>query len=165
MSLSGVDFANDAAKQQPLAKFETRCDDKGRIRLPNDWLHFFTHILKDTKVFCTSIDGSSIRIYGESLWRENLNIFEQNADLSTEIEHIVTLANHYGSESDLDATGRILVSTELRTELGLVGDTVVGFGRKGVIHIHRKPDYATLVSNAKLAISGDIQILTQKGMR
>ena len=165
MSLSGIDFANEAAKQQPLSKFETRCDDKGRIRLPANWLHFFTHILKDTKVFCTSLDGTTIRIYGESLWRENLAIFEQNSDLSTEVEHIITLANHYGSESDLDATGRILISSELRTELNLLGDVVVGTGRKGVIHLHQKADYANLISNAKLGVQSSIQILTQKGMR
>jgi MraZ protein len=156
---------NGPANKQPLGNFDTRCDDKGRIRLPGSWLHFFTHDLNDKKVFCTSLDGESIRVYPESIWRANLSLFEELSDQSPDVERILTLANHYGTESDLDANGRILIHSDLRTELALLGDSVVGTGKKGVIHVYRKADHDALIKNIKAVAPDAIQNLTRLGMR
>lgn len=160
-----IDMVKGPASKQPLGNFDTRCDEKGRIRLPASWLHFFTHDLNDKKVFCTSLDGTVIRIYPESIWRFNLSLFEDLSDQSPDVERILTLANHYGTESDLDANGRILINSELRTELGLVGDAVVGTGKKGVIHVYRKADHDALIKNFKTVAPDAIQNLTRLGMR
>ena len=156
---------NGPANKQPLGNFDTRCDDKGRIRLPGSWLHFFTHDLNDKKVFCTSLDGATIRVYPESIWRANLSLFEELSDQSPDVERILTLANHYGTESDLDANGRILINSDLRTELSLLGDAVVGTGKKGVIHVYRKADHDALIKNIKAVAPDAIQNLTRLGMR
>jgi DNA-binding transcriptional regulator/RsmH inhibitor MraZ len=160
-----IDALKGSANRQPLGNFETRCDEKGRVRLPADWLHFFTHELKDNRVFCTSLDGSIVRIYPESIWRYNLALFEDLSDQSEEVEHLLTLANHYGVDSDLDSTGRILIKSELRSELALVGDSIVGTGKKGVIHVYRKTDYSNLIASAKSAAPDVIRNLTRLGMR
>lgn len=160
-----IDMLKGAALKQPLSNFDTRCDDKGRIRIPASWLHFFTHDLNDKKVFCTSLDGSTIRIYPESIWRYNLSLFDELSDQSPDVERILTLANHYGAESDLDASGRVLINSELRTELALLGDSVVGTGKKGVIHVYRKADHDALIKNLKMAAPEAIQNLTRLGMR
>ncbi|MBI2685352.1 MAG: hypothetical protein HYX27_03475 [Acidobacteria bacterium] len=160
-----IDMVKGPANRQPLGNFDTRCDEKGRIRLPATWLHFFTHDLSDKKVFCTSLDGTVIRIYSESIWRSNLSLFEELSDQSPDVERLLALANHYGTESDLDSNGRVLINNELRTELGLVGDAVVGTGKKGVIHIYRKVDHDALIMNAKSAAAEAIQNLTRLGMR
>lgn len=160
-----IDMVKGPANKQPLGNFDTRCDEKGRIRLPASWLHFFTHDLNDKKVFCTSLDGTVIRIYPESIWRFNLSLFEDLSDQSADVEQLLTLANHYGTESDLDSNGRILINSELRAELGLVGDAVVGTGKKGVIHVYRKVDHDALIRNAKSAAVDSIQNLTRLGMR
>ena len=160
-----IDMVKGPASKQPLGNFDTRCDDKGRIRLPASWLHFFTHDLNDKKVFCTSLDGTVIRIYPESIWRFNLSLFEELSDQSPDVERILTLANHYGTESDLDANGRIMINSELRTELELVGDTVVGTGKKGVVHVYRKSDHDALIKNFKAVAPDAVQNLTRLGMR
>jgi len=160
-----IDTIRSASDKQPLGNFDTRCDEKGRIRLPASWLHFFTHDLNDKKVFCTSLDGSVIRIYPESIWRYNLNLFESLSDQSAEIERILTIANHYGSESELDANGRILVSPELRTDLGLLGDAIVGTGKKGVIHVYKKSDHLALIKGLLPGAGEDIRNITRLGMR
>ena len=160
-----IDLGKGAVDKQPLGKFESRCDEKGRIRLPGSWLHFFTHDLKDNRAFATSLDGSVVRIYPESIWRQNLAIFEEASDHSAEVEHLLNLANHYGTETDLDANGRILLSQDLRSELGLLGDLVVGTGKKGVIHVYRKADHEALIRNAKSVAPDVIQTLTRLGMR
>lgn len=160
-----IDTLKGSANKQPLGNFDTRCDEKGRIRLPGSWLHFFTHDLNDKKVFCTSLDGTVIRIYPESIWRFNLSLFEDLADQSEDVERILTLANHYGTECDLDTSGRILIHAELRKELALVGDEVVGTGKKGVIHVYRKSDHDALIKNFKAVAPEAIQALTRLGMR
>lgn len=160
-----VDDFKRATIKQPLGNFDTRCDEKGRIRLPSSWLHFFTHDLGEKKVFCTSLDGSVIRIYPESIWRFNLNLFEELSDQSPDVEQLLTLANHFGSESELDSTGRILIGPELRKEMSLLGDEVVGTGKKGVVHIYRKSDHDALIKNLKAMAPNAIQNLTRLGMR
>lgn len=160
-----IDMLKGAANKQPLGNFDTRCDEKGRIRLPASWLHFFTHDLNDKKVFCTSLDGTVIRIYPESIWRYNLALFEELSDQSADVEQLLLLANHFGSETDLDSNGRVLINSELRTSLALLGDTVVGTGKKGVIHVYRKADHDALISNAKSAAAEAIKNLTRLGMR
>lgn len=149
----------------PLGKFDTRCDEKGRIRLPANWLHFFTHVLNDKSVFVTSLDGTSIRVYPESIWRANLSLFDEWSDQSPDVERILTLANHYGTESDLDVNGRVMISTELRTKLALLGDTVVGIGKKGVIHVNRKSDHDNTINNYLAEAPEAVQNLTRMGMR
>jgi DNA-binding transcriptional regulator/RsmH inhibitor MraZ len=160
-----IDLVKGPANRQPLGNFDTRCDEKGRIRLPATWLHFFTHELKDNRVFCTSLDGIVIRVYAESIWRFNLALFEEASDHSADVEHLLNLANHYGTESELDSNGRILINAELRKELALLGDTVVGTGKKGVIHIYRKADHDALIKNSRNVASDVVRNLTQLGMR
>ena len=158
-------MSNGSVNKQPLGDFVTRCEDNGRIRLPSNWLHFFTHDLDDTKVFCTSLDGATIRVYPESIWRANLSLFEELSDQSPDVERILTLANHFGTESNLETHGKILVKPELRNKLAIVGGDIVGSGKKGVIHVHRKADHDALI-NSILPVAPDaVRNLTSLGMR
>jgi DNA-binding transcriptional regulator/RsmH inhibitor MraZ len=151
--------------KQPLGNFETRCDEKGRVRLPSSWVHFFTHELKDNRVFTTSFGDNVIRIYPESIWRFNLELFERQSDFSEDVESVLNLANHYGAQTELDANGRVLIDPGLRAELALLGDQVVGTGKKGVIHVYRQVDYTAMIGAAKKASAGAIHRLTKLGMR
>jgi DNA-binding transcriptional regulator/RsmH inhibitor MraZ len=151
--------------RQPLGDFVTRCEDNGRIRLPSTWLHYFTHDLEDNKVFSTSLDGATIRIYPESIWRANLSLFEELSDQSPDVERILTLANHFGTESTLEAHGKILIKPELRNRLQIIGNDIVGSGKKGVIHVHRKNDHDTLIDSILPLAMDAVQNLTRLKMR
>ena len=131
-------MSNGPADKQPLGDFVTRCEDNGRIRLPSNWLHFFTHDLGDKKVFITSLEGEIIRIYPESIWRANLALFRTLHAEAAKVKKVLSLANHYGTESALEAHGKVLVKPELRSKLAIAGADVVGSGVDGVIHIHLK---------------------------
>lgn len=154
-----------ASNRQPLGNFETRCDDKGRIRIPSSWVHFVTHDLKDQKIFATSLDGRTIRMYPESIWRYNLALFEELSEQSAEVEAVLELANHFGTETELDSNGRVLIKPELRAALELVGDEVVGTGKKGVIHVLRKADHEARIRGALATVPEAIQVLTRLKMR
>jgi len=161
-----LDILQNTAARQPLGSFETRCDEKGRIRLPSEWLHFIAHDLKDTRVFCTSLDSAStIRIYPESIWRYNLALFEQQLELAAEVDALLTNADYYGVLSTPDTSGRVLIKAELRARMELLGDLVVGTGKRGVIHVYRKTDHQALLVAAAQAVPDAIQKLTRAGMR
>ncbi|MBM3786384.1 MAG: hypothetical protein FJW30_18650 [Acidobacteria bacterium] len=160
-----IDIIGNTWQRQPLGTFETRCDDKGRIRLPSDWLHFFQHDLKDTRIFCTSLDAKVLRIYPESIWRGNLALLDMQTEHAQFSEAIQTVADHYGVSSVLDSNGRILVKTELREAMGLLGELVIGTGRRGVVHVHKKAEHAQLLASATLASADAIATLTRLGMR
>ena len=142
----------------------TRCENNGRIRLPSSWLHFFTHDLKDNKVFSTSIDGITIRIYPESIWRANLALFGTLKAQADEVKRILTLANHFGTESSLESHGKILIKPELRIKLAVAGSDVVGGGIDGVIHVHRKAEQDTIIDNYLIGATDAVQNLTLLGM-
>ena len=157
-------MSNGASDKQPLGDFVTRCEDNGRIRLPSPWLHFFTHDLKDNKVFATSIDGTTIRIYPESIWRANLALFRTLNAQSPDVKRILTLANHFGTESTLESHGKILIKPELRIKLAVAGADVVGGGMDGVIHVHRKAEQDTIIDNYLIGATDAVQNLTLLGM-
>ena len=120
-----IDLVKEVVNRQPLGNFDTRCDDKGRIRLPGAWLHFFTHELKDNRVFCTSLDGIVIRVYAESIWRCNLALLEEASAHSEEVEALLDtcaerdLAVHAGPFGKALLKGNKILSP-LSDEAGVV---------------------------------------------
>jgi len=154
----------EALEKQPLGNVVTRCEENGRIRLPGNWLHFFTHDLGAKKVFTTSLDGSTIRVYPEEIWRANLARFKTLPAQSADVKRILTLANHFGVESTLETHGKVLIKQELRNKLAIAGSDVVLSGVGGVIHVTRKTDHDELIDSC-LAVAADaVQNLTLLGM-
>jgi DNA-binding transcriptional regulator/RsmH inhibitor MraZ len=94
-----------------------RIDEKGRIKLPAGFLHFFD-ALPERKVFVTSTDGRIAEIYPISTWREMEKFFAANKKLPSARRAAFT-AGRLGSECDVDTQGRVTVNSELRAELGL----------------------------------------------
>ena len=154
----------DNLEKHPLGDFTTRCEENGRIRLPSPWIHFFTHDLEDNKVFSTSLDGTTIRVYPESIWRANLALFQKLNAQSADVQRILRIANHFGAESAIETHGKILIKPELRNKLAIVGTEVVGTGANGVIFVHRKADHDTLINNDLTVAPDAVQNLTLLGM-
>ena len=59
----------------PRGRYPARLDDKGRCKLPADFVHFFRS-LPEQKLFVTSLDRRIAQIYPIALWRENETFFE-----------------------------------------------------------------------------------------
>ena len=151
-------------EKHPLGSFTTRCEENGRIRISSPWIHFFTHDLKDNKVFSTSLDGTTIRVYPESIWRANLALFQKLNAQSADVQRVLRLANHFGAESAIENHGKILIKPELRNKLGIVGTDVVGTGANGVIFVHRKADHDSLITGDLPDAPGAVLNLTLAGM-
>jgi|SRR5580692_11231541 MraZ protein len=103
--------------EMPRGMSRAKIDDKGRIKLPAGFLHFFD-ALPERKVFVTSTDGRIAEIYPISAWREMEKFLIANRKMDSARRALFT-AGRLGSDCEVDTQGRVTVNSELRAELGL----------------------------------------------
>ena len=105
--------------EMPRVIAKARIDDKGRIKLAADYLHFF-EALPEQKVFVTSLDRRIAEIYPISTWRE-MERFLAEKEHMPEARRAANNAALLGGECDVDGQGRVNINSELRRVLGLDG--------------------------------------------
>lgn len=114
--------------EPPTEIFQARVDDKGRLKLPADIQRYLNEVFvlegSVPKVFITSLDRRTVRIYPTSVWKQNELLLEQDADSSEDAEYIVFMAKDLGGTSEVDSQGRILVPAALRRLLNLENEPV-----------------------------------------
>jgi DNA-binding transcriptional regulator/RsmH inhibitor MraZ len=129
----------------PLGIFSSRCDDKGRVRLPKE-IEDFAKTFSEHEFFVTTFDGDIGRIYPISTWLANEKIFEEFEEDPQAAEDMRFLADHFGATSTIDGQSRILVPPDLRRKLGIENQKVFLRFYNGAIDI-----YSEAVSEKRLA--------------
>jgi MraZ protein len=112
-----------APKRPPLGIYSSRCDDKGRVRLPREFEEYLK-TLSEQEYFVTTLDGGIGRIYPISVWMENERILAEDTVDPQGAEDIAFMAHYWGGVSALDAQGRILAPPGLRRKLGIENEKV-----------------------------------------
>ena len=159
------DGATRTAKvEAPRGFHSARVDEKGRLKLPAIFQKFLREDLGENKVFVTTLDVSTVRIYPISLWEQNEKFFEQSDDPEL-AENVSFLANHYGADSEIDPQGRILVPTGLRRDLGIENQTVWLQHYRGRIDVLGKEQYDGRLARARLNPLDSLHSLERKGLR
>lgn len=92
-------------------------DDKTRLKLPASFCRYLT-ALKEAQVFITTIDLRTARIYPLSVWKRNEEILEGFRSNPQARRNVEFTAQHYGADSDVDSSGRVVLSPQLRERLG-----------------------------------------------
>jgi transcriptional regulator MraZ len=108
---------NAMPAELPSSILPARIDDKGRIKLPADFFHFF-EALPERKVYVTSTDGRIAEIYPISTWKETEKFYIANRTLGSARRALFT-AGRLGSNGEIDSQGRLTIHSTLRAELGL----------------------------------------------
>ncbi|MCS7315646.1 MAG: hypothetical protein RMI94_10565 [Bryobacterales bacterium] len=103
--------------EPPDGAYPTRLDDRGRLRLPVAFVRYFDR-LAEKKLFVTSLDGLSVRIYPIATWRKTREFLATHREDPAAAD-LLFLANHYGANAEMDPQGRILIHEELRRTLAL----------------------------------------------
>jgi MraZ protein len=152
------------AVEPPLGIFEAKCDDKGRLKLPVRFAMFLKH-LDVSRVFITTIDLRSARIYPEKVWESNQNFFNEPGDDTELAEDISFIANLYGDFSTLDEHGRVLVPTNLRRKLEFEKQSVWLENYRGHINVHPRKVYEERMARALVGIGDKAKVLDRKGFR
>jgi DNA-binding transcriptional regulator/RsmH inhibitor MraZ len=150
-------------REAPRGMYSARLDDRGRIKLPADFQKYL-EIFRD-KLFVTSMDRKTARIYPMHLWRENEALFESYRDDPTVSQNVAFTAAELGSEAEMDAQGRILFSAELRTALGIDQQQVRLYHHRGRIEILSEAVFKARQQQASAAPEEDLRKMEGAGLR
>jgi len=150
--------------EPPHSIAQARVDDKGRLKLPSEFLEYLKKLGVD-KVFITTVDLELARIYPISVWKSNENLFDNAGDLAETAEDVAYIAKHFGGDSEIDAQGRVLVPTELRRRLGLEAAPVWLDCYHGRINIASKTVHEGRLHRAMANIGEKVKTLEKKGLK
>lgn len=152
------------AVSPPRGFFSARVDEKGRLKLPAAIAQYLA-ASGDQKVFVTTLDRSTARIYPISVWQETERMLEEPGEDVDDRSDIALVAYHFGADSDIDPQGRVLVPTELRRELKFENEQVHLRCFKQRIDVIGDEAYQQRLANASQGIDEKVKGLERKGLR
>jgi MraZ protein len=150
--------------EPPLGIFQAKCDEKGRLKLPAEFVAFLK-ALDVEKVFITTVDMKLARIYPKKAWESNQNLFENAGDDAEIAQDVAFIANLYGANSEIDPSGRVLVPTDLRRKLELESQTVWLDYYNGRINVFGKKVYEERMQRAMVNLGDKVKALEKKGLK
>lgn len=159
-----ADSPNIASVEPPRGTFQARVDEKGRLKLPAVFQQYLKE-LGEEKVFVTSLDGRTGRLYPISIWKQNEIAFERAAEESEAAEDLALLANYFGEDSDVDPSGRVLVPTTLRRHLKIEGESVFLDCAKGRINLYGSSEFEARRLKALEGVDEKLKKLTRLGLK
>lgn len=148
----------------PRGFFSARVDEKGRLKLPAAIAQYLAS-LGEQKVFITTLDRSTARIYPISIWQETEKMLEEPGEDVGDRDDISMVAYHFGADSDIDPQGRVLVPTELRRELRFENGQVHLRCFKQRIEVIGDESYQGRLSKALDGVEAKVKGLERKGLR
>ena len=139
----------------PNGMYNARLDERGRIKLPADFQRFFG-LLKEKKLFVTSVDRRIARVYPIAAWREYEKSLETYRDDPKAAKRMRFNAADLGGESEMDGQGRILFSPELRRELAIENQSVRIQKVQGWIEVLSEKIYEEMKQDAAQVTIDDV---------
>lgn len=140
---------------------QARIDDKGRLKVPSD----FRGVLEDrygTRLFVTSYFGESVLIYPLPVWEEVERKLLALPSTLDERDRLLEAVNYYGTPTELDAQGRVLIPQKLRDSALMVGDVDV-MGKLTVLEVWNHERLKTRVEGKPLT-KADLAVLAAAGI-
>ena len=150
--------------QPPLGIYSSRCDDKGRVRLPKEFEDFL-RTFADPQFFVTSLDGRIGRIYPIETWRQNEIVFEGYDEDPDAADDIRFVADRWGGVSTIDGQGRILVPPELRRKIGIEDQKVYLRFYKGGLELYSETESERRMERATGALATNLHALRKRGLK
>jgi MraZ protein len=150
--------------EAPRGFFSARVDEKGRLKLPAAITQYLG-ALGENKVFVTTLNGSTARIYPISAWLQTENLLEEAGEDAEIREDVAFIASHFGADSELDPQGRVLVPTELRRALKLENEQVYLRCFKQRIDVIGREVYEQRLAKAMEGLGEKVQGLEKRGLR
>jgi MraZ protein len=150
--------------EPPHSIAQARVDDKGRLKLPAEFLEYLKKLGVD-KVFITTVDRELARIYPISVWKANENLFANAGDLAEMAEDVAYIAKVFGGDSEIDGQGRVLMPAALRRELEMESQQVFLDCYNGRINVASKSVHDERVNRAMANLSTKVKTLETKGLK
>lgn len=101
-----------------------KVDEKGRLKIPSN----FRKLIEEqhgSECFITSMDGERALIYPMAVWYAYQGRLSKVPSSSMAKNKLMEKVNFFGHAATIDAQGRVLIPTILRTVAGITEDVVV----------------------------------------
>jgi MraZ protein len=154
---NGVPAASPAPIEPPLSIEQASVDEKGRLKLPAKIVEYLT-ACDITRVFITTVDLVQVRLYPLSLWKVNEKIFDTAGEHSDRMEELARVAKHFGGESDIDKSGRVLLPEPLRKRMELEKQAVMVDVHNGRVNVVSKKDHDALLEKALGRLAENLKV-------
>ena len=151
------------AVEPPHSITQARVDDKGRLKLPAEFLEYLKKLGVD-KVFITTVDLELARIYPISVWRETAKKLQAPGDDFEALDALARVADHYGKDVDVDAQGRLTLPDTLRKTLSLEKDEVKMRCFQNRFNILGSAEYDKRFAAAKNGLADKVKVLQRKAL-
>jgi MraZ protein len=156
--------ANSSPTELPRGRYPGRLDDKGRLKLPAAFAHFFNS-LPERKLYLTSLDRRIGQIYPIAEWRANEKFFDTFQDNPDAAQNVAFNASDLGADVEMDAQGRITVHPDLRKELAMEGQELHLIAYKGHVQVLTEERYQEQKRQATANSPADLNVLKKAGLR
>lgn len=109
----------------PNGMYPARVDDRGRLKLPV-CMQSFIQALPETEklLYATTLDRRTGLLYINSAWRANKKLLNRERETTRSAKRVHWTAEVAGSDTEMDAQGRVLLSPELRRMLEIENQPV-----------------------------------------
>jgi MraZ protein len=151
-----------AVPEPPHSISPASVDEKGRLKLPSEFLEYLAAI-GVTKVFITTVDFRTVRIYPLSVWKRNENLFSNAGENSAAMERLARLAKSFGGDAEIDKSGRVLLPAALRVEMGLEKQAVMVDVYNGRVNMVLKRVHDELMQVSRASLPDDLKIAEKMG--
>lgn len=154
----------ERAPVPPHSIAQASVDDKGRLKLPAEFLEYLAAV-KATQVFVTTFDRRTARVYPLAVWQENERLFAGAGPNAAAASRLAFQARVYGGDAEIDKSGRVLMPAKLREELNLEKQPVWLEVHNGRINVMNKSVYDERLQQAIANNAGDLDVMEQMGLR
>ena len=157
-------ISNVLPVELPRGRYPGRLDDKGRLKLPADFIQFFKSV-PETKLFLTSLDRRIAQLYPIAEWRVNEKFFNTFKANPAAAKNILFNAQDLGADVEMDGQGRVMIHSDLRRDLGMEGQDLHLMAIKGRLEILTEPLYQERKQRALAQAARDLEALETEGLR
>lgn len=105
--------------------YPARVDEKGRLKLPNEFRAYLDERYPGGRFYITSFDGQNARIYPLLEWEKIEEKLAALPSLHPTKQKLLSRTNYFGQVVEMDAQGRVLMPSVLRQSAQMKGDVAV----------------------------------------
>lgn len=104
--------------------FTLKIDDRNRIKIPSKYMGILENQF-GRDVYLTSVNGDHILFYPLSIWEKIEQNIERYKFRSRKIEDFIRLTSYWGTETEIDPRGRILIPPKLKEKAGILENVLI----------------------------------------
>jgi MraZ protein len=106
-------MGQNGMKEHFRGSYAAKIDDRGRVKIPAKYLSVLEQNF-GKEVYLTSVNGDHVLLYPMKVWDEIEKKIAAIPMRDPDLEEYISRISYWGSETEVDPKGRILIPPDLR---------------------------------------------------